>query len=130
MILSFVLLSVFVFINVNFTEASEFAREDYTERMLGNPSENPFERLAKSLWRFDYIYFPAITILVSLFVAAFDKTRYRILLAVFALAPLLTLFLIAGSFSVRSLILATCYIGISILISLIMPKRKLLPAAI
>ncbi len=51
-ILSFVFLSVFVFINLHFTEASEFAKGNYTERMLNNPDENPFTRLQKAIWRF------------------------------------------------------------------------------
>ncbi len=123
-ILSFILLSLFVYINVNFTEANEFAKEDYTERMIKNPSENPYERLQKTTWRFDYLFNPLIVIVVSLTIFFIDKSRFKIILALIALLPFLIFYLLASSFSIRSFFFAVCYVCISLIMGLLLPKKE------
>jgi lipopolysaccharide export LptBFGC system permease protein LptF len=123
-ILSFVLLSFFVYINLNFTEASEFAKGDYTEKVLNNSSENPFERLNKTIWRFDYLFIPIIVILISLLVCLMDKSKNRLFLSLIGILPLLIFYLFASTFSVRSFLFVISYILISVIVSLFFSRTQ------
>lgn len=123
-LLSFVLLSIFVYITVNFTEASEFAKENYREQMLNNPNENPFERLEKTIWRFDYIFNPIIVITVSLIISLLDRSKHKLLLAFIGLLPFIAAYLAASSFSARSLIFSAGYLGIAYVVVSLIPVRE------
>lgn len=122
-LLSFVLLSVFVSINLTFTEASEFAREGYLERVKPDSNENPLERLNRTVWRFDWIFIPTIVVIVSIVVAALDRSRIRSFLSLAALTPLFLSNLFASSFSLTSLILSCLYILLSFAVSVLVPGR-------
>lgn len=125
-LLSFIFLSFFVYINLNFIEAGEFAKDGYTEKVLNNPSENPFERLNKMIWRFDYLFIPIIIAVVSALVGFMDKSKYRVLLALIAILPLLFFYLFASTFSARSFLFTTCYVMISIVFSFVVSKTSVI----
>lgn len=122
--IKFCFIEFFVFINVNFTEASEFAKGDYTERMLNDPYENPFERLEKTIWRFDYLFNPIIVIIVSLIIGFADRSKYKFLLVFIGLMPFMVSYLFASSFSGRSLLFSVGYLGIAFVISSLIPFRE------
>lgn len=124
-VLSFGVLSILDFINVNFTEASEFAKPDYLEKVRTDPSEDPYSRLAKTIWRFDWIFQPTIVAIVSIGVSFLDRSKFRILLSLIAVFPLLFFNVVASSFSASSFLFTLGYLAVSVLISwAVRPKKS------
>lgn len=123
-VLGIFLFSLFVFINVNFTEAIEFARPDYMETAMNDPQENPFERLGKTLWRFDYLFFPLTIAGISLAISFVDRSKYKFLLVSIGILPFIIFYLVAGSFSIGSFLFAIGYITIALVVSFVIPMKK------
>jgi hypothetical protein len=109
---------------MNFTEAREFANDNYTEKMLKDPNENPFERLEKTIWRFDYLFNPIIVIIVSLVISFVDRSKYKFLLVFIGLLPFIASNLVASSLTARSLLFSICYLGIAFACALLIPIRE------
>jgi hypothetical protein len=120
---SIFLLSIFVYANLYFTEASEFAKPNYVEQMMKSPNENPFERLQETIWRFDFIFYPIIFILSAFIISILDRSKYKSLITTIALLPLTLLYLFAGGFAFKTILFASSYLILALLVTFLINPR-------
>ena len=85
-------------------------------------------RAVKMTKRFDWFYNPLIVALVSLAVGLFDRGKYRFLLSLAAVLPLLILYVAAGSFNSSTFLFGIAYFVIAILVAFAIPVRNSKPA--
>lgn len=107
-ILSAVLLSIFVEIDVRFSDVTD----------------GPFARSVKTVWWFDWIYNPVIVLVVSLVVSFLDRSKYRVLFSLIAIFPFLVFYAAASSFSILGFIFLFSYALLGVLVSLIIRSHK------
>ncbi len=101
-ILSLILLSLFVEINLRLFLTDSFKNEAWL-----NASE--------TLWRFNWVFNPIIVILVCLFVAVFEKITRGLFLSLVAIAPLLILNFASSTFFVPAFFFLGFYVAIATL---------------
>jgi hypothetical protein len=119
-VIAFVLIAIFVQIDVNFTYSS------------GNtdPASNGYDafkygRVLSFIWRSTYIYNPICIIITTLYICFFDKSKTKYYLSIIATAPITLLSFVSSNFQVKDFALLFSYILISLVICFMFPNRSL-----
>lgn len=108
-LLSFLLFAIFIQINGSLTQENE----------------GPVERLAKTIWRIDYLFCPAVVAIIALVVGLLDRSRYKLVLVAITLLPFIVSQLASSSFSGHGWLLSSAYLTIAFVVTLLIPKQAL-----
>lgn len=100
-ILSFVLLSIFVEIDLRFSDANVGA----------------YARSVETVWWFDWVYNFVIVLTVSLTVSLLARCKYCVRLSLIAISPFLIFYIAASSFSIVGFVFLGFYLLISVFVS-------------
>jgi hypothetical protein len=131
-LLSFLLLSIGVFVTMRTTTEGRMSRElaprasTTTSEQLAHEAEkygDPFKLMTQTLRIYEFAVLPCVAILVGLFVGAIAKGNVPGVSAV-ALLPLVIFYMISASWNLRSVADSIGYLSLGIAASILVARRR------